>query len=142
MKRVKKAIGCLAIAIVVFGIVDVGTWLSGHTEAALALLYGASILIAVIAASGWSALLIRAGAEIGVRSQESDNKLDIAQAKVMVEMIRAMRQQPAVPEQPALPMPQQPQHWLPELNEFSEGEFEELSEPTLAERLGGRLNLR
>jgi hypothetical protein len=124
IKALKKAIGCLAVGIVVFGVVDAGLWLSDHTELALAVIVFGVAFVSFVAASAWSALLIRAGAEIGVRSQESDNKLDIAQAKVMVEMIKAVRQ--GQNQQPALPMPQQ-QDWLPRLSEFSEGEYEEVT---------------
>lgn len=116
-----KFVGAVIVVIVV---VNAGLWLTGHTELAIAMLVFVAALVSFVVASAWSALLLRAGAELTLRSQESDDERDIAQAKVTIEMIKAMRQMQG---QPTLPMPQQQQNWLPELSEFAEGEFEEIT---------------
>ncbi len=90
---------------------------------------GVAILASFIAASGWSALLLRAGAELAIRSQESDDKRDIAQIKAATDLVKVLlrREEQEREQQPKLPLPDQQQGWLPKLTEFTEGEFEEVN---------------
>jgi len=121
MKKFKGALGCVGVVAVVIALANVGLWLSNHQELAIAMLMFVGALALFILASAWSAVLLRAGGELAIRSQESDNKLDIEQARLIGEMIRAARQ-----GQPALPPPQQQQlSWLPA---YEEGEYSELEE--------------
>lgn len=124
MQKFKKVLYGLGVLIAVIVLANVSLWLTGHSELAIAILVGIAVLVSFVAASAWSALLLRAGAEIAVRSQESDDKRDIAQIKAATDLAKVLMQQEE--SQPALPMPQQ-QSWLPELSEFAEGEFEEVA---------------
>ena len=101
--QLKKVLGCLSTLAVIVALANVWLWLKGHDELAIAMIVFVTALVSFVAASAWAALLLRAGAQIAVQSQESDDKRDIAQAKVAIELIKAMRQMQG--QYPALPEP-------------------------------------
>jgi len=133
MKRIKQGIGCLAIGIVVFGIADAGLWLSGHMELAISAIAFVFALGIFAAGNVWGAMLMKGGADLTIRSQESDDKRDIAQIKAATDLVRVLvRQEDKETERERREQEQQtklpiPQNFLPQLTEFSEGEFEEVN---------------
>lgn len=76
-----------------------------------------------VVVSWWSASLMERGAVLALRSQESDDRRDVALIKSISNMTRALLRLNR-PELPALPLSSQ-SSWLPELSEI-EGEFEEV----------------
>jgi hypothetical protein len=130
MVRIKKAIGCLAVVVVGFAVVDVGLWLTDHTELAIALVGFMVALASFALGNVWSAMLMKSGSELTIRSQESDDQRDIAQIRAATDLVKVLlrrdeKEQQAQEQQPKLPMPQQ-QRWLPEYP--VDGEFAELPE--------------
>lgn len=104
-----------------------GLWLAGQPVAAavigafsffacLALLVAATAVVV----SWWSATLMQRGATLSLRSQESDDRRDVAQIRAIGALATTLLRQ-ARPEQPALPLISSPsQEWLPPLDEFGE----------------------
>lgn len=75
--------------------------------------------------SWWSASLMQRGAELALRSQESDDRRDTVLIKSIADLTRTLLRH-SQPELPALPLPSQQTDWLPALSEYDvvEGEVE------------------
>jgi len=127
MTKIKKALGCLAVVAVGFAVLDVGLWLTDHTELAISVIAFMVALASFAIGNVWAAMLMGKGADLTIRSQESDDQRDIAQIKAATDLVKVLmrKEEQAQRQQPTLPIPQQ-QHWLPPLNEFSDGEYHEL----------------
>jgi heme exporter protein D len=84
-----------------------------------------ALLVTVVAVvvSWWSASLMQRGAELALRSQESDDRRDAIQIKAVADLAKVLMRQ-TQSQYPALPLPSQQGEWLPELAEFNvvEGE--------------------
>lgn len=126
MTRIKKAIGCLAVVAVVFAIVDVGLWLTDHTELAIAVVAFMVALASFAVGNLWAAMLMGKGADLTIRSQESDDQRDIAQIRAATDLVTVLvrredkereREQKRHEQQPKLPLPQQQPKWLPEVTD-------------------------
>jgi len=123
MARIKKALGCLAVAAVGFAVLDVGLWLTNHTELAFAVVAFMVALASFAIGNVWAAMLMKSGADLTIRSQESDDQRDIAQIKAATDLVKVLMKREG--QRPTLPMPQQQQQkWLPEYP--VDGEFEEV----------------
>ena len=138
-KKLKIGGGCLTIVVVVAVVSQVYLVLSNHLELLAGVWIGVGIggAVAWVLSGLWSGLLLKSGAEIGARRAESEADKDVARMGVIGEMWKAFRQQ--AKNEPQAPMlQQQQQRWLPEWP--VDGEFSELPEPTIAQRLQKRLN--
>jgi len=104
-----------------------GPWLTDHTELAISVIAFMVALASFAIGNVWAAMLMGKGADLTIRSQESDDQRDIAQIKAATDLVKVLmrKEEQAQRQQPTLPMPQQ-QNWLPPLNEFSDGEYHEL----------------
>jgi Na+-transporting methylmalonyl-CoA/oxaloacetate decarboxylase gamma subunit len=125
MKQVLIGLGVLTLiaTLATVGLVLFGQGVAAAIVGTMTVFFWLALLIVATVAisSWWSGQLMRQGAELALRSQESDDRRDVALLKTLSSLSRTQRQQPA------LPMPQQQGDWLPELSEFvSEGEFTEV----------------
>lgn len=118
------AIGGTILTIMVAG-ASVGLWLIGQEVGAILLGIALLIAIAVVVSSLWAAALVKLGVEIALRSQESDDRRDAIQIKAVADLAKVLMRQSQLNIPPSLPLPSQ-QNWLPQLEDFSEGEFGEI----------------
>jgi hypothetical protein len=121
----KKVATVSAIIVVAFTVVDLGAWLSGHTELAMAILVGVLMLVAFAVGNAWAAFLMFLTASVLIRSQESADRLDVAQIEAATGLVKEVLryEEKAQGRQPTLPTPQQQSCW-PALEGITEGEFE------------------
>lgn len=84
-----------------------------------------AVLVVTVAAvvSWWTRSTMQMGAELALRSQESDDRRDIAEINAVRDFVGTLlRRSPMPGEQPKLPLPSQETRWLPPLGEFEEVE--------------------
>lgn len=126
MKQVLIGVGTLTL---IATLATVGLWLAGYPVAAaligagaffswLALLVVGTVAVTTL----WSASLMERGAQLALRSQESDDRRDIAQMRAFALLSRTMFAVLRGQQQPMLPLPSQDTEadWLPQLAEYNE----------------------
>jgi len=124
-KRIKQAIIGFTILAVIFGIVDAGLWLTDHIELAIAVAAFVFALAVFAVGNVWTAIVMRWGADLTIRSQESDDERDIAQIKAATDLVKVLvRLTPSQSDLPALPMPDQQSSWL---CDYEEGDYTEMN---------------
>ena len=82
------------------------------------------VVTTAVIVSWWSAKLMERGAQIALTAQVSDDKRDVAMIGALSKLAEWRE---ARPDQLALPLPSEPQEYLPRLTEFTEGDFEEMN---------------
>jgi D-arabinose 1-dehydrogenase-like Zn-dependent alcohol dehydrogenase len=122
MKKMKWAIICLGVSIAILGIAGAGLWLTNHLELAIAVAAFVFALTAFAVGNVWASMLMRSGAELTIRSQESDDERDIAQIKAATDLVKVLIRQS--PTQPALPMPSKQDNWR---CDFEDGDYTEVN---------------
>lgn len=125
MKQILIGLGAITLTVAAITIILIVT---GHSVAGAILgtatvFFGEALLIAFIIAltAWWTRETMRAGAEIGLRAQESDDKRDIALISGLTNLARELLKRTQTPALPAPPLPsQQASAFLPPLNELAD----------------------